>query len=87
MGKNGFPKYVVPSISAALDLVRTEGLLSYVPKSMAAPAVACGELAELPVGIKAMPRARFSVATLEGVAREPGVAAFLKTLGEVGGIL
>jgi len=83
----GWPHIRVSAASAALDLVRTEGLLSYVPRSMVAPAVARGELAELPVGIKAMPRARFSVATLEGVAREPGVAAFLKTLGEVGGIL
>lgn len=83
----GWPHIRVSGASAALDLVRTEGLLSYVPKSMVAPAVACGELAELPVGIKAMPRVRFSVATLQDVAREPGVAAFLKTLGEVGGIL
>ena len=83
----GWPHIRVSSASAALDLVRTEGLLSYVPKSMVAPAVARGELAEVPVGMKSMPRVRFSVATLQDVAREPGVAAFLKTLGDVGGIL
>ena len=80
MGKSGFPKYIVPSISAALDLVRTEGLLTAVPRMAVAGSLASGDLMGFEANTFEGLFARYSVAVLKESRMEPVITDVIDLL-------